>query len=298
MDRVDRLDKTILATLTGGEVFLIKNFIEFVEVFTKKHIVRVDTNLSLEKECLQFIERIDPARVYEISFSVHAGERERRGIKLDDVSLLAKKFNDRGFRIVGNYVAFPPHLKRLRDDIKIFQDNGIEILPSLYVGRFDGKEYPVYKGRYGYSDDELDLILEYNKHAKVTLEHEKGQCCQAGISSFYINPDYQVYPCNTINTKLGSFWGEWKKLPKVLQCQEEFCYSPFYTKGFKSNPDDSMPKSLLQKAIKERGIASKIESRIMTGNFVKTIKSILFPVLDFFALRGVYFKVKQFVNKK
>lgn len=295
LERIAKFDKTILATLTGGEVFLLPNFTDFVEKFTQKHYVRVDTNLSLEKRCLNFMNRIDPTRVSEISFSVHSREREKRGSKLQDLSKLARKFKDHGFTITGNYVAYPPDLKRMKEDIRIFQDSGVEILPSMYVGRLNGREYPVHNGSLAYTPEEMDQIMLYKNNANQVLEHTKGCTCHAGITAFFIDAYNNVYPCNTISKKLGNFWGEWKTFPKVIRCPEHFCGSPFYRRGFKSDKDTSVPERLLQSAVETRGVATAMQTYIMVANINKITRDLLVPVIDSFGLRGV---VKAFRDSR
>lgn len=293
LKRLDRFNKTILATLTGGEVFLIPNFIEFVQELTKKHFVRIDTNLSLKKRCIEFIEKIDPQRVHEISFSVHVAEREKRGQSLHEASSLAGKFLDHGFSVVGNYVAYPLHLKRMPEDIKIFQDNGVQILPSMYVGRFNGKEYPVYKGNSSYNKDELNLIYSYCNHTKMVIDHKKGDFCHAGLKSFYINSQYQVFPCNSINKKIGDFWDDWNVFDKVIRCPQKFCGTPCCKMGFKSENEDSMMIKLRKIAIDEKKVASGIQSFLMTLSMTRLIKLIVNPVIDIFHMRGIVNFIKD-----
>lgn len=91
IERLNRFDETMLISLTGGEPFLVPNFVEFVQQLTLKHYVRIDTNLSLKKNIEKFINLINAEKVIEITFSIHVLERIRRNMSLNDLCNLVKK---------------------------------------------------------------------------------------------------------------------------------------------------------------------------------------------------------------
>lgn len=98
MQRLEQSERTFLVTISGGEPFMIPNFIEFAEELTKTHYLRLDTNLSLTEKCRQFAQTIDPERVVEIVFSTHILEREKRKIDIMELVGLVKEFQAKGFK--------------------------------------------------------------------------------------------------------------------------------------------------------------------------------------------------------
>ncbi|MCQ9207055.1 MAG: radical SAM protein, partial [Omnitrophica bacterium] len=211
IQRLDKINKVILFTFTGGEPFLISNFTEFIHELTKKHYVRIDTNLSLKKPCEKFMNTVNPKKVVEITFSIHVLEREKRRMSLQDLCLLVKKFQKKGFRMIGNYVAYPPLVKRLKRDIEFFKSQGLEILPTLFHGCYGSKTYPINdRGALAYSENDMQLISAMNPYAKIVTFKSKNKPCQAGVTAFVINHKYEVFPCLMMRKKLGNFFGEWK----------------------------------------------------------------------------------------
>ncbi len=297
IDRLGRFNKTILITLTGGEPFLVPNFTELVYELTKKHYVRIDTNLSLKNPCEKFMHTIDPKQVLEITFSIHALERERRGMDLADLCSLVKRFQDKGFKMVGNYVAYPPILGKMEKDIEFFKTHGIEILPSFFVGRYEDKEYPfkeypLDKGSLAYCEREAALIMKMNPYAKNAICNSKNDPCHAGLSAFYVNAEYEVFLCLMIFKKIGDFFGEWNILPKVIKCPIDFCCCPF-NKSMPSSPNTFAQADLLNKTISEKGVASSLESYILTINACLLFKVIVAPVMKRLGLAKFYHRFRR-----
>ncbi len=263
--RLEELHTTALITFTGGEPFWVPNFVEFAYEVTKKHYIRIDTNLSLTKSCERFLNRIDPNRVFEITFSVHILERMKRKLDLSELIVLVKRFQEKGFNMVGSYLAYPPLLGRIEDDIHFFKKQGIEIRPTLYIGNFDEKNYPLTNGACTYSGDEMELISRLNPKAKTKIDKRKNLPCQAGTSAFLITPDYEVFPCYPIHRKLGNFFEGWKTFSMVIRCPVDYCFCAF-NRPFSTSLATQQHIQLLQKTMSEKGTFSILKSRlILTG---------------------------------
>lgn len=283
MRRLDELGETLLITFTGGEPLLVPNFIDLVREVTRKHHVIVETNLSRPRFCDELIDGVDPARIMELVFSTHVAERERRGLPLERLIATARRLQDSGFRITGNYVAHPSLLGRMRDDIRSFADQGVAVIPSYFVGRHDGRDYPVQRGQLSYAEEERGLIAGLNPRAGEMAEPSKGQPCPAGCRAFYINQD-QVFVCAMINKRIGSLHGEWQRFSKAIHCPLEQCYCPF-NRSFTSARFDDQKGRLLQRTLASEGLHSPAESQRLTGGLGRLLAEATRPARNRLGLR-------------
>ena len=82
VDAFDRTGWRWLIYLTGGEPFLMPNFVELCQGLTQKHFVSINTNLA-HRDVYRFIETVSPERMRCVHCSLHMAEREKRGL-VDD----------------------------------------------------------------------------------------------------------------------------------------------------------------------------------------------------------------------
>jgi len=300
LQRLDKLNRTLLVDICGGEPFMIPNLTEFVHELTKKHYVRMDSNLSLTEACRKFADTIDPERVVEFNFSTHVLEREKRKMDLGELVSLVKELQAKGFKMVGNYVAYPTLFERMEKDINYFKSHGITVLPTLFHGTYNGIGYPLDNGRISYSEEEIRLIRRFNPYAVIPFHSPKDEFCPAGCAAFCVNDRYEVFPCFQMqiykHAKLGDFFGEWRTSSKVLRCPVEYCVDQ-YNKSFNGGLDRFYMPYMFLRAISERGAASRMKSLFFWRNFWKrrlldNIKNIARPLK-----RGI-FKLLRIDNRK
>jgi MoaA/NifB/PqqE/SkfB family radical SAM enzyme len=260
LKRVKKIPGVILFTFTGGEPFLIPNLPECVVELTKKHFVRIDTNLSIKKTCEKFLEMVDPSRIWEITFSPHVLERRKQKHTLEELCDRVNKFQMKGFKIIGNYVVWPPLIKQFKKDQAFFNQRGIKLFPTLFIGNYRGKQYPEDKGIVTYTQEDLDWIERYNPDALIVLTPSRGQLCPAGSRAFFIDSNYNVYPCTASQKKIGQFYEKWETLKKVVKCPIDRCYCPF-NKPFAINANHLQQRYIMQKAVRKLGVYSDEESR-------------------------------------
>ena len=222
LEKIEKIDDIILFTFTGGEPFLISNFPEFIKEITRKHLVRIDTNLSIKQNCEKFLNIVNPSKIYEIIFSTHILELKKKNINLEDLCKTVNKFQDKGFKITGNYVLWPPLINNFEKDLDFFRQKGISVFPSLFIGNYQQKEYP-----FSYTEDDLQRIRKYNPESLSVLSRSYGKKCTAGTRAFYINSNFDVFPCFSYKKRIGNLLNKIKPLKKIAKCPSEYCYCPF-----------------------------------------------------------------------
>ena len=230
-----RLDPSIIV-ITGGEPFLIKNFVEVCEIITKKHELIILTNLSHDVDPLQFCLRINPEKILEISISLHFLFREGTyefGEFCYNIELLKKhKFPYRLSQIM---------TPEIIDGFPIIQNSiNSKIYPKTLEGIYNGKKYPT-----AYTEDERITLLEIIKQvngeepdvymAKKILEGYSdkneitftGKLCSSGYDDIVIVEDGTIYQCWNQLVPLGNFFEDgllWWDEPQ--QCHYDWCACP------------------------------------------------------------------------
>jgi len=204
--------------ITGGEPFVYDNFIYLVKEISKRHTIRITTNLSLNMD--EFISEINPEKVKIIS-SFHpafAGE----DIFLKKVITLKKG----GYADTVIYVAYPPQIDLIDYYKKIFEDKGIVFSVTPFCGIFKGLNYPG-----AYSDQEKKILAGYigedKDRLKYTLNSEtpRGKFCRAGQRSVLLFEDGKVARCGPLKTKpfANLFDKDFKFLDEPQPCESDFC---------------------------------------------------------------------------
>jgi len=237
--RLDQTGEKILITFTGGEPLLIPNFAELIIEVTKKHLVRIDTNLSIKRNYEKILNEVDPAQVWEINYSAHVEEREARKMHLEELCETVARFKDRGFRMNGNYVAYPPMMNRMEKDLEYFLKRGISVTPTFYWGYYNEKFFPFHQGEMQYSTGELELIMGKNLQTSKVLDESYGGICMAGSKAFLVNL-LNVFPCGGSRKKLGNFFDDWETIDKALTCCIDFCHGPFNRAFDRNDPRTSL----------------------------------------------------------
>jgi MoaA/NifB/PqqE/SkfB family radical SAM enzyme len=253
----NNLEKTCLITLTGGEPFLLPNFIKLCEKLTKKHFISVITNLS-SPLVYEFAEKIKPGRVKSIICSLHFPEIKRLNLKKD----IIEKFNflkNKGFSIDVGMVMWPPVLKKFPEIHEEFKKHGVLINPKGFKGLYNGKDYPD-----AYTKKQTEIMRYYQElNKKLNSEGKnlgdfiqpklnlqklkkkkvsdifsghlsfKGLPCLAGKSHIRILSNGNVKRCVSEKMILGNvFKGNLKLLEKPLRCNSEICRCHYEGVGY------------------------------------------------------------------
>ncbi len=216
-----KTNKTYFIAFSGGEPFLIPNFIELCKSLAKDHYIGIVTNLSCTTKIKKFIKQVPAEKVKNIHASCHVSEYKKRGINDDffikNYNLLKKhKFN-----INASYVVYPPLLPQFEKDISYYRSRGIGIYSRFFIGEYRGKHYPK-----SYADEEKKKILKYHHFGNKEIVHLKGTLCNAGYNAAAINSNGNIFACYSVPLKLGNIFKKIKFNRQLLRCPVESCSCP------------------------------------------------------------------------
>jgi len=200
----ERTGVSWLILLTGGEPFLYPRFTELCKALTQKHTITMTTNLS-HPSVYEFADSIDPEKVLSISASFHYDELKKHNL-LDDFVDKCRYLQERGFRLLVNFVAFPPHISRIEKDTDMFHKLGIETIVYGYRGMYDGKEYPQ-----AYNKTELEFLNTYAlDDTELMIARGKmnfyGKHCHAGSRYFVMKENGDLQRCFTLPKVIGNLF--------------------------------------------------------------------------------------------
>ncbi len=205
IDTFDKSGISWLILITGGEPFMYKGFVDLCEGLQTNHHLQITTNLS-SPDVYDFANRIKPDKIFVISASFHIIEREKRNMVTDFVKK-CQYLQKKGFKVLANYLAYPPLLHRMEEDLAMLNDQGIGTFVLTFRGTFNGKKYPE-----SYTKKEIELILKHTidpgieyRVAQHDLNFQK-HYCEAGSTYFFINPQGDIARCATLTKKTGNLF--------------------------------------------------------------------------------------------
>jgi MoaA/NifB/PqqE/SkfB family radical SAM enzyme len=224
MQTLKNTGRTYLITISGGEPFLVPNFVELCQALTEQHYIEIITNLSCTKAIEKFIKTVPAKKVKSISSSFHFLEFQRQGIS-DEIFLRNYNlFKENNFPIAASYVAYPSLLPTLEKDILRYRSQGIQIYTLSFVGNYNGKIYPD-----AYTSEERDLITQYSYYGKEERLYPKGTLCNAGYNSAVVWPDGDIWPCLYVPMPVGNIFKKIKYNDHLIRCPKNFCGCPCKT---------------------------------------------------------------------
>lgn len=265
LESIDRLDKTCLIKITGGEPFFTNNFVELCEKLTQKHIIGLNTNLS-HKDVSRFAEVIDPKKVSNINCSLHIPERERLNL-VEDYIKKYKLLEAKGFNVFAVYVLHPEVLDRFEDDYNFFKSHGIILTPKVFRGnwnkseKFDTRFIKRIKRAFNtyypnaYTKKQKEKIISYIEQSQkdltplsnskpdelkariwdLTYEKSlindsptfKGKTCLAGKSFIKITSAGEAFRCSKRHYLGNLFTGQVELFKKPMKCSYKSCHCPY-----------------------------------------------------------------------
>ncbi len=214
---LEKTDKTFRIGFTGGEPFLVPNFVEAVKSITKKHFVTINSNLTLPT-VKDFGIKIHHERVLFIHASFHYLELIRKKV-LDNYISNFFFLRENGFNVYAEEVAFPPHLERLEKDAERLSKLGIKLKFGAYYGFYNGKRYPE-----SYTDEEIERFNLPKR--EIEKFRQKGNYCNAGYNVGVVYSKGQIKPCFQYHSDLGNIYEEINFNSELIRCEAEYCGCP------------------------------------------------------------------------
>ncbi len=222
-DCFNKTGKTWLILFLGGEPFMMPDFLPLVKEITKKHDINISTNLCSE-DVFKFPEYAPSDKVMVISGSIHVEEREKDDPGFERFIEKYLFLEQKGYRVLANYVTWPPLFDRIEKDFDYLRSRGVgNLMPIIFRGNWNGKEYP-----FAYTEKDLELISGL-VGSKSTVDFKprptinNKMTCEAGYKYFYMDHYGNVSRCNMIlqerhgNLFEGSFKPNRKKHKRMAK---------------------------------------------------------------------------------
>jgi len=235
------LDKKCLIIMSGGEPFLYPNFIDLCKKISKKHYIRIATNLS-SPLVYEFAKKMDPKKI-SIHVTLHITEIERLNLKKEIIKKI-KILKEKGFTVYAFAVMWPPILERFEDIYSEFKKHEIIIKQLNFVGYYNQKLYPgayteeetkkmiYFENLFGKdnNDKNIEPIQKVTPLKRTPEEMFKGQLsfkglpCLAGKNFLWIRYNGDVKRCSDTPLELGNIYkNNVKLLDKPLICDGGVC---------------------------------------------------------------------------
>ena len=217
---LDNSDKIIRISFTGGEPFLVKNFIEALEEITRNHFFSIITNLvgpNVKKMC----EKIDPNRSTFIVASAHVDQLKRRNL-MDRFLSNCIMVKEAGFNLNIHETAYPFILNRVDEYYKIFSEKGLELNFMPFKGKWMGRYFP--------EDYTVEEVHRFNLEKDATFSpkiyNQKGMLCMAGYNIAAAKANGDIQPCWGFPVKIGNIYDTINLRNNLTRCPFDFCSCP------------------------------------------------------------------------
>lgn len=211
-----------LILITGGEPFLYPEFVEICKLLTINHHLQITSNLS-HSAVKEFANLINPKKVFNISASYHHEIRNNTTLK-DDFLNSCIELQQKGFPVLVNIIAHPKYFNNLENDIRFFQNNGLETIVFGFRGTYNDKVYPQ-----SFNTDELEIIKKYSlddTEIKIALNQLNfyGTYCEAGVNYFGVKQNGDIIRCYSLPNTIGNLYnGNFPVNNKIKPCISHQC---------------------------------------------------------------------------
>ncbi len=220
---LDATQKIFKISFTGGEPFLVPNFIDACEAITKKHYTTLFSNLT-SPQIKSFCETIDPRSVLEICGSLHIKELEKRRLLeryIENFILLKAK----GFNVSAQAVAHPDLSGDVEKYRLYFKEKGIDIVFVPFRGRYHWKQYP--KSYTGQEIERFGFGPFPKSHTDImNCFYRKGKMCNAGFNVGVVFPSGEAQTCFLIDQSIGNVFTKIEFHNNLIKCPFKYCSCP------------------------------------------------------------------------
>jgi len=223
---LDSLESSLEIIVTGGEVFLVPNFIELSKRLTEKYKLTILTNLSQDIE--EFVTTVNLSNVECFSVSLHLETRKMRRL-MDNLREKLRRLKSLGVKLDLTQVAGPWDYNNLvRDATAFAKEFDEKVDMQRFFGIYLNKTYPS-----SYTVEQSKIFkLDYGTklHPGTALPSFLGDLCNTGYSDMVIDLNGDVYRCYStyrIESMGNIFDGtiDLNKGPTI--CPFAFCNCPY-----------------------------------------------------------------------
>ena len=214
---LSKTKKTFRIGFTGGEPFLVPNFVEAASKITERHFLSVNTNLTLPAVA-DFAEEVNPDKVIFIHASFHFLELQKKKL-IDKYIANFNLLKEKNFNVYAEEVAYPPHYERLEKDANKLRSLGINLRFGAFYGFIGKKRYPE-----SYTNEEIN---RFNlPRSEIEKFKQKGVFCNAGFNVGVVFSKGQIKPCFQVHEDLGNVYESINFNKNLLKCNAEYCGCP------------------------------------------------------------------------
>jgi MoaA/NifB/PqqE/SkfB family radical SAM enzyme len=232
-EAVDRLTLKYLWSLTGGEVFLNKDIIKICEFLTEKHLIGINTNLSIPID--DFVKKVKPSGVEYILVSLHITQRNKLNIKLDQVVDQIKKLQDSGFKKIFLTQLCDEYALNVFDNLyEWFNKKGIYLIPRKIrdTSRFKMSYTEEHLSKIKYYGDLCNKDKSIFENDAVITDYpvkRKDKLCPAGSKYIIVQYNGIVMECWSGRANFGNLFSDFDEnalYKDEISCPYESCSCP------------------------------------------------------------------------
>ncbi len=172
--------------ISGGEPFLQKDFVPFINGLNNSTKISITTNLT--HDLTDFVQNVNPDKINSITCSLHPSQKLLPFDLYVGRILLLK---NRGFDLTVNFVTWPEQLWLIPKYKKYFEN---EIGVRFHVDPYAATPTHPFK----WSNSELDFIKKYvgsDRSHWFKNEDENDVLCSGGVEHISVQPNGDIYRC-------------------------------------------------------------------------------------------------------
>jgi MoaA/NifB/PqqE/SkfB family radical SAM enzyme len=216
VDVWNSVEGNLTLDITGGEPFLLPDFVKMLESF--KDTIKIAMTTNTRCDLTHFVQKIPPERVISITASLHPSQSMNVEYFLGKIMML----KNRGFPVSVNYVAYPEQLWLIPYFKEIIEGAGIRFHVDPYG--------PGPKKPYALSEREREFLQQYVGADRNDFFNTDPALykCSGGMDFFSVLPNGDAYTCVTKRYVESNYIGnvfhqDFKLRTKPIHCQAVSC---------------------------------------------------------------------------
>lgn len=217
INTLNKTGKIFRISFTGGEPFLIPNFIEASRAISEKHFLSLNTNL-IHEHVKEFANTIDPMRVIRVHASFHFEQLREKGETHRYIGHY-QELEFKGFPMRAEAVAYPEYAPLAEELRKYLLEHDIVLHFGPFLGTYKNRKYPE-----SYTNKEIKLF-GLSDDCRL-LHRQMGAFCNAGYNAAVASHKGKIMTCNHFKEILGNLYEEIKFNETIKVCPHKQCGCP------------------------------------------------------------------------